>query len=112
MNRMGECARAARERRRCLFVRRRSWRRSAALTLATHPPARLCPHSNTHTHTAGLSKRLEGGAVTKVKLDNSGLVSVLYEQDLRGRTKMAVSSQFNALDLNAKPKFGFGYDIK
>ena len=76
-----------------------------ALLPPPHPRPRPCAH-------AGLSKRLEGGATTKVKLDNAGLVSVLYEQELKGRTRMAVSSQFNALDLNAKPKFGFGYDIR
>jgi len=29
-------------------------------------------------------------------------------QDLKARTKLAVSGQFNALDLNQAPKFGFG----
>lgn len=29
-------------------------------------------------------------------------------QDLKARTKLAVSGQFNALDLNKAPKFGFG----
>ena len=32
-------------------------------------------------------------------------------QELKARTRMAVSSQFNALDLNKAPKFGFGYNI-
>ena len=27
-----------------------------------------------------MSKQLEGGALTKLKLDNAGIVSVLYEQ--------------------------------
>jgi hypothetical protein len=32
-------------------------------------------------------------------------------QELKARTRLAVSSQFNALDLNQAPKFGFGYNI-
>ena len=121
------------------------------------------------TPRAGLSKQQAGGALTKLKLDNAGIVSVLYEQvrprrgtagrvlgcrpecsgddrkkqlprctaghppahvsrqsgipcllsccfstailavqDLKARTKLAVSGQFNALDLNQAPKFGFG----
>lgn len=60
---------------------------------------------------AGLSKQLLGGALSKFRLDNSGIVSVLYEQELKARTRLAVSGQFNALDLNKAPKFGFGYNI-
>jgi hypothetical protein len=33
-----------------------------------------------HLPRAGLSRQLAGGALTKFKLDNSGIVSVLYEQ--------------------------------
>lgn len=33
------------------------------------------------------------------------------EQDLKARTKLAVSGQFDALNLNKAPKFGFGYNI-
>ncbi len=32
-------------------------------------------------------------------------------QDLKARTKLAVSGQFDALNLNKAPKFGFGYNI-
>lgn len=67
--------------------------------------------ANTTSFAAGLSKQQAGGALTKLKLDNAGIVSVLYEQDLKARTKLAVSGQFNALDLNQAPKFGFGYAI-
>lgn len=69
------------------------------------------PNSTT-TFSTGLSKVLDGGALAKLKLDNKGMVSVLYEQELKARTRLAVSGQFNALNLNEAPKFGFGYDIK
>lgn len=65
----------------------------------------------TTTFAAGLAKTSPDGALTKLKLDNSGIVSVLYEQDLKARTKLAVSGQFDALNLNKAPKFGFGYNI-
>jgi hypothetical protein len=37
------------------------------------PPHLPLPH-------AGVSKQLDGGALAKIKLENSGIVSVLYEQ--------------------------------
>lgn len=68
--------------------------------------------AGTTTFATGVSKQLEGGALTKLKLDNAGIVSVLYEQELKAKTRLAVSGQFSALDLNKPPRFGFGYDIK
>ena len=38
----------------------------------------------------------------------SAPVPLCLPQDLKARTKLAVSGQFNALDLNQAPKFGFG----
>eukprot|EP00887_Chlorella_sp_A99_P003521 scaffold7.g3521.t1 len=52
------------------------------------------------------------GALAKAKLDNKGIVSVLYEQDLRPQNKLVLTTQFNSKDLAAQPKFGFGYDLK
>ncbi|KAL6774462.1 VDAC1 [Auxenochlorella protothecoides x Auxenochlorella symbiontica] len=60
----------------------------------------------------GSSRRLAGGALTKAKLENSGILSLLYEQELQPKTKVALSTQLNALDLNAPPKFGVGFDVK
>ncbi|KAI3434810.1 hypothetical protein D9Q98_002867 [Chlorella vulgaris] len=68
--------------------------------------------NGTTTFATGLSKQLDGGAMTKLKLNNSGIVSVLYEQELKARTRMTISGQFSALNLEQKPRFGFGYDIK
>lgn len=58
------------------------------------------------------AKRLDGGALTKAKLENTGILSLLYEQSLQPNAKIALSSQINALDLNAAPKFGVGFDLK
>lgn len=63
------------------------------------------------TFAAGLSKRLDSGALAKARVDHKGLVAVLYEQEL-SKTKLAVSGQFDSLNLSAAPKLGFGYHIK
>jgi hypothetical protein len=36
----------------------------------------------------------------------------LVVQELKARTRMTISGQFSALNLEQKPRFGFGYDIK
>ncbi|EIE23531.1 voltage-dependent anion-selective channel protein [Coccomyxa subellipsoidea C-169] len=64
------------------------------------------------TFTLGLQKRLENGALAKFRLDNAGIASALYETELKPNHKLAISSQFNATDLNKPPKLGFALDIK
>lgn len=64
------------------------------------------------TFSAGVAKKLEAGTLVKGRLDNNGLVSVLYETEVRAKTKMGLSAQFDALDLNKAPKLGFAYDLK
>jgi voltage-dependent anion channel protein 2 len=59
-----------------------------------------------------LQKRLENGALAKFRLDNTGIASALYETELKPNHKLAISSQFNATDLNKPPKLGFALDIK
>lgn len=68
--------------------------------------------SKNTTFSAGLSKSLDRGTVFKARLDNTGLVSVLYEQEVRAKTKMGLSAQFDALALDKPPKLGFAYDLK
>lgn len=63
------------------------------------------------TFAVGLARRLEGGALSKAKLENSGTLSLLYEQELKAKTKVALSTQINALDVNAPPKFGVAFDV-
>ncbi|KAL3141971.1 hypothetical protein ABBQ32_004617 [Trebouxia sp. C0010 RCD-2024] len=60
----------------------------------------------------GYSKRLTDGALLKAKVQNSGLVTLLYESELRPKTKIGVSGQFDATNANSKPKFGFAFDLK
>jgi voltage-dependent anion channel protein 2 len=64
------------------------------------------------TFVTGLSRVLEGGALAKAKLDNKGIVSLLYEQDLRPYNKLVLTTQFDSKDLSAQPRFGVGYDLK
>jgi hypothetical protein len=58
------------------------------------------------------SKVLENGALTKVRLDNDGIASLLYEQDLTPLSRLAFSSQFDATDLNKQPKVGLALYLK
>lgn len=62
--------------------------------------------------TLGYAKKLDSGALFKARLDNTGLTSVLYEQELRPKTLVALSSQFDATDLNKAPKFGVAFGLK
>lgn len=63
------------------------------------------------TFATGLSRRLASGALAKAKLDDKGVVSVLYETELRPKNKLVISTQFNSKDVSAAPKYGFGYDL-
>lgn len=62
--------------------------------------------------TLGYAKKLDSGALFKARLDNTGLTSVLYEQELKPKTLVALSSQFDATDLNKAPKFGVAFGLK
>jgi len=57
-------------------------------------------------------RRLDNGSLAKVKLDNTGSVHCLYEQDLQKNTKLAFSGHFDATNLEAAPKIGVAVDIK
>lgn len=59
-----------------------------------------------------LQKRLDTGALTKFRLDSTGMLSALYETELKPQHKIAVSGQFDATDLGKAPKVGFALDIK
>ncbi len=66
----------------------------------------------TTAFTLGYAKKLDSGALIKTRLDNTGLTSVLYEQELQPKTTVALSSQFDATDLNKAPKFGVAFGLK
>lgn len=61
---------------------------------------------------AAISRRLPSGALQKIKVAHTGVVSVLHEQVLEGKSMVALSSQFDAHDLSKPPKFGVGMDFK
>lgn len=61
---------------------------------------------------AGVSRRLPSGALQKVKVQHTGLVSVLHEQVLEGKSIVALSGQFDAKDLSKAPKYGIAVDFK
>lgn len=61
---------------------------------------------------AGMSRIMPSGALQKIKVEHTGVVSVLHEQELQPKTKISLSGQFNALDLSKPPKYGVGLDLK
>lgn len=61
---------------------------------------------------AGVARRLPSGALQKVKVQHTGIVSVLHEQTLEGKSKLALSGQFDAKDLSKAPKYGVSVDFK
>jgi voltage-dependent anion channel protein 2 len=62
--------------------------------------------------TLGYQRRLQQGALAKVRLDNTGSLHVLYELEAQKNTKLSFSSQFDATNLEKTPKFGVALDIK
>jgi len=61
---------------------------------------------------AGVSRRLDTGALQKVRVAHSGVVSVLHEQVLEGKSKVSLSGQFDAKDLSKQPRYGVAFDFK
>jgi hypothetical protein len=51
-----------------------------------------------------LQKRLDNGALAKLRIDDSGIASMLYETELKPAHKIALAAQFDATDLNKPPK--------
>jgi hypothetical protein len=51
-----------------------------------------------------VQKRLENGSLVKVRLDNKGIASGLYETELKPMHKLALSGQFDATNLEKPPK--------
>jgi voltage-dependent anion channel protein 2 len=61
--------------------------------------------------TLGYARRLDNGAITKYRLDNTGIASALYETNLESKTKVALSAAFNALNLQQAPKVGVALNM-
>ena len=64
------------------------------------------------TFTVGATHKLESGASTKVKIDNTGIASLLYEQEFTPKTKTAFTLQFDTMNLNKSAKVGVAIDAK
>ena len=64
--------------------------------------------------TLGYQRRLRGGGLSKVKLDNNGELAMLYESDinLNPKTRFALSAGFDATNMEKAPKFGVNFNIK
>lgn len=63
------------------------------------------------TFNLAYSRKLASGAVSKFKIDNAGLLSVLYETKLSTGEKVAGSVQLQATDLSRPVKYGFALDF-
>lgn len=61
--------------------------------------------------TIGYSKKLSSGALAKLKIDNVGTLSALYETKLTSGEKIAGSLQVKATDLSQPVKYGFALDL-
>jgi voltage-dependent anion channel protein 2 len=60
----------------------------------------------------GYGKRLASGALAKVRLESTGLASLLFEQDVGPASRVALTSQFDATNLDKAPKVGFALALK
>lgn len=63
------------------------------------------------TFALAYSKKLESGASTKFKIDNTGAFTSYYETKLVSGEKVASSLQIQATDLAKPLKFGFAVDL-
>lgn len=59
----------------------------------------------------GYQRSLASGALAKFKIDNTGLLSALYETKLNSGEKVAGAIQLQATDLSKPPKYGFAIDL-
>lgn len=57
------------------------------------------------------SKALPTGALAKLKIDNTGVLSALYETKLNSGEKVTGSLQLQATDLSKPVKYGFAVDL-
>lgn len=63
------------------------------------------------TFALAYARKLTNGALTKVKVDGSGLLSALYETKLPSGEKVSSSVQLKATDLSKPLKYGFSLDL-
>ncbi len=61
--------------------------------------------------TLGYARALASGALAKVKVDNTGVLTALYETRLTTGEKVGGSFQVQATDLSKPVKWGFAVDL-
>ena len=61
--------------------------------------------------TAGVSHKLENGSFFKSKLDSSGVLSCLWQQDLDKSTNVALSGEADIKNLDKNAKVGVSFEI-
>lgn len=59
----------------------------------------------------GYARKLNTGAATKFRLDNTGALSIGYETRLSGGEKVVGALQLNTTDLGKPPRYGFALDL-
>lgn len=72
----------------------------------------LVAKSDSTTFTMGYMKTLDSGAVTKLRMSNSGLGAISYCFAPAEKTALTISGQFDATNLNKNTKLGLTMDIK
>lgn len=83
---------------------------SSSASIGAEVQRRLSKKETTFT-IGGLTK-LDGGALAKVKVDNHGICSMLYQQELRPKTVATMSAQFDMKTLDKNAKVGMNLAIK
>jgi hypothetical protein len=59
-----------------------------------------------------MSRRLDSGALTKAKLESSGLMSLLYEQKVVGVGRLGLSAHLDTTKpTTAAPLIGFSWTL-
>eukprot|EP01024_Parvocaulis_polyphysoides_P073212 TRINITY_DN9404_c0_g1_i1.p1 TRINITY_DN9404_c0_g1~~TRINITY_DN9404_c0_g1_i1.p1 ORF type:complete len:274 (+),score=21.12 TRINITY_DN9404_c0_g1_i1:52-873(+) len=66
--------------------------------------------SNT-TFTVGYQTKLPSGALAKVKLNNMGIMAMLYEHNISSGAKVAACYEVDVTDLDKAPRYGFSVDL-
>lgn len=82
---------------------------TATSTVGTEITRKLATSDTTFA--LAYARKLSNGALTKFKVDGSGLLSVLYETKLATGEKIAGSVQLQATDLSKPVKYGFAVDL-
>eukprot|EP01024_Parvocaulis_polyphysoides_P038476 TRINITY_DN3455_c0_g3_i1.p1 TRINITY_DN3455_c0_g3~~TRINITY_DN3455_c0_g3_i1.p1 ORF type:complete len:274 (+),score=46.86 TRINITY_DN3455_c0_g3_i1:156-977(+) len=67
--------------------------------------------SSTTTFTVGYQTKLSSGALAKIKLNNMGVMAMLYEHTIQPGTKVSACYQLDVTNLDQPPKYGVAVDL-